>query len=289
MRLVYLPTCTIKINNSCRWIYRSSHGSFGNYTNTGSFCSSICWSRFTKPAGGFRCHVGTCRSFPLWMHALALPCKVWEKSWLLAKPSRQFETQNTHFGNQKSWWFENAVMIAKGKLFQSIFIPPFGWEGIPDIQIFLQRRCLLRDASPRLHAVIGDDPEGLTHGGRDQLGIWSCPIWFGDESPEAKPSSDAARCILVMEISYLRGGNSNIFMFIPNPGEMIQFDEHSFQMGWNHQLEILDSNWEQRSPYYQHGIIFLAHSKDFLLINLSLKVGRWPSLLTTFRSQNPNS
>ena len=89
------------------------------------------------------------------------------------------------------WWLQ------KGKLFQ--------------------RRCLLRDALPRLHAVIGDDPEGLTHGGRDQLGIWSCPIWFGDESPEAKPSSDAARCILVMEISYLRGGNSNIFMFVPNP------------------------------------------------------------------------
>ena len=109
------------------------------------------------------------------------------------------------------WWLQRA------RLFQSIFIPPFGWEGIPDIQIFLQRRCLLCDAFPRLHAVIGDDPEGLTHGGRDQLGIWSCPIWFGDESPEPKPSSLAARCILVMEISYLRGGNSNIFYFHPEP------------------------------------------------------------------------
>ena len=27
------------------------------------------------------------------------------------------------------------------------------------------------------------------------------------------------------------------FIFIPIPGEMIQFDEHIFQMGWfNHQL-----------------------------------------------------
>ena len=26
------------------------------------------------------------------------------------------------------------------------------------------------------------------------------------------------------------------FMFTPNLGEMIQFDEHIFQMGWNHQL-----------------------------------------------------
>ena len=32
----------------------------------------------------------------------------------------------------------------------------------------------------------------------------------------------------------LGGGNSNIFFVIP--GEMIQFDEHIFQMGWfNHQ------------------------------------------------------
>ena len=30
------------------------------------------------------------------------------------------------------------------------------------------------------------------------------------------------------------------FMFTPNVGEMIQFDEHIFQMGWfNHQL-VLD-------------------------------------------------
>ena len=36
---------------------------------------------------------------------------------------------------------------------------------------------------------------------------------------------------------HLGGGNSNIFgIFIPILGEMIQFDEHIFQMGWfNHQ------------------------------------------------------
>ena len=32
---------------------------------------------------------------------------------------------------------------------------------------------------------------------------------------------------------------SNIFLFLPLLGEMIQFDEHIFQMGWfNHQLVI---------------------------------------------------
>ncbi len=39
----------------------------------------------------------------------------------------------------------------------------------------------------------------------------------------------------------LVGGNSNIFgIFIRIPGEMIQFDEHIFQMGWNHQLVIIE-------------------------------------------------
>lgn len=33
------------------------------------------------------------------------------------------------------------------------------------------KKVFVNMPSPRLHAVIGDDPEGLTHGGRDQLGI----------------------------------------------------------------------------------------------------------------------
>ena len=31
--------------------------------------------------------------------------------------------------------------------------------------------------------------------------------------------------------------NGKFFIFTPVPGEMIQFDEHIFQMGWNHQQE----------------------------------------------------
>ena len=31
----------------------------------------------------------------------------------------------------------------------------------------------------------------------------------------------------------------NIFYFHPDFGEMIQFDEHMFQMGWNHQLVFI--------------------------------------------------
>ena len=41
-------------------------------------------------------------------------------------------------------------------------------------------------------------------------------------------------------VDFLGGGNSNMFYFHPHfPGEMIQFEEHIFQMGWNHQL-VLD-------------------------------------------------
>ena len=37
----------------------------------------------------------------------------------------------------------------------------------------------------------------------------------------------------------LGGGVSNIFgIFTPIPEEMIQFDEHIFQVGWNHQLGL---------------------------------------------------
>ena len=34
-----------------------------------------------------------------------------------------------------------------------------------------------------------------------------------------------------------------LFIFTPNLGEMIQFHEHIFQMGWNHQLVVLEQWW----------------------------------------------
>ena len=41
---------------------------------------------------------------------------------------------------------------------------------------------------------------------------------------------------------HLLGGGFKYFLFSPLPGEMIQFDEHIFQMGWfNHQLEMVQS------------------------------------------------
>ena len=46
--------------------------------------------------------------------------------------------------------------------------------------------------------------------------------------------------ILIKEV-FLGGGFKYIFIFTPIPGEMIQFDEHIFQMGWNHQLVVKHS------------------------------------------------
>ena len=44
---------------------------------------------------------------------------------------------------------------------------------------------------------------------------------------------------LEITIYIVGGGNSNIFMFNPNLGVRIQFDEHIFHICWfNHQLEI---------------------------------------------------
>ena len=47
----------------------------------------------------------------------------------------------------------------------------------------------------------------------------------------------------------LDGGFKYVLFFTPKIGEMIQFDEHIFQMGWfNHQLEEIGAkgcNWQE--------------------------------------------
>ena len=44
-------------------------------------------------------------------------------------------------------------------------------------------------------------------------------------------------------VTILGGSFMYLFIFTPNLGEMIQFDEHIFQMGWNHQLVIRLVTW----------------------------------------------
>ena len=54
---------------------------------------------------------------------------------------------------------------------------------------------------------------------------------------------------------FLEGGGFKDFLFSPLPGEMIQFDEHIFQMGWfNHQLGLRGPppmpTLQEIRPYY---------------------------------------
>ena len=43
----------------------------------------------------------------------------------------------------------------------------------------------------------------------------------------------------------LGGGNSNMFLFYPYFGENSKFDEHIFQLGWNHQAANVFRNASQ--------------------------------------------
>ena len=44
----------------------------------------------------------------------------------------------------------------------------------------------------------------------------------------------------LQRIQQILGGGTSIFFVIFTPRDMIQFDEHIFGMGWNHQLELKD-------------------------------------------------
>ena len=39
-----------------------------------------------------------------------------------------------------------------------------------------------------------------------------------------------------LQVPHLLVATQRFFMFTPILGEMIEFDEHIFEMGWNHQL-----------------------------------------------------
>ena len=57
------------------------------------------------------------------------------------------------------------------------------------------------------------------------------PIWIAEDAPW----TFFPRIIVKLGEDNL-GGGFEYFLFSPLPGEMVQFDEHIFQMGWNHQL-----------------------------------------------------
>ena len=59
---------------------------------------------------------------------------------------------------------------------------------------------------------------------------------------------------------------SNIFLFSPRFGQMIQFDEHIFQMGWfNHQLDEGHSIFKDKNPYMSRDQLTLVVYKGLFL------------------------
>ena len=66
--------------------------------------------------------------------------------------------------------------------------------------------------------------------------------WFSKGNPLISGKSRLVKYYNLARIVIHRflGGGFKHFLFSPLPGEMIQFDEHIFQMGWfNHQLVLL--------------------------------------------------
>ena len=87
---------------------------------------------------------------------------------------------------------------------------------------------------------------------------WCCP-WMIQGFPMRLNFSRMNLCLTIGHWSPLKlgGGNSNIFwMFTPNPGEMMQFDEHIFQLGWfNHQLAAPFMEFLQKVSFLRFRVV----------------------------------
>ena len=95
------------------------------------------------------------------------------------------------------------------------------------------------------------------------------------------------------------------FLFSPLPGEMIQFDEHIFQLGWNHQLVkhelcnllavIMGNNRVLMNDFFSNQrrwmpcsfYFFQVSAEDFAVSRMSEDLGgppRWKNRLNTKKS-----
>ena len=70
-----------------------------------------------------------------------------------------------------------------------------------------------------------------------QLVLECWHIWGFFHLPSQGLSTDEIRSPLILLASWWQ--LKHFLFFTPIPGKMIQFDEHIFQLGWNHQLEIV--------------------------------------------------
>ena len=68
---------------------------------------------------------------------------------------------------------------------------------------------------------------GCDIGGAKELGVICFPTSWGAKEPQNLPKHRVVIWVVTTQIC---------FIITPIPGEMIQFDEQIFEMGWNYQL-----------------------------------------------------
>ena len=96
--------------------------------------------------------------------------------------------------------------------------------------------------NPPSSALVSDWQVRWTIGtDRPRFKVW-CTLIINRWLPKFSTSWDGC----LKETHYSRWWFQIFFIITPNPGEMIQFDEHIFQMGWNHQLVL---NLQPFFPY----------------------------------------
>ena len=65
-----------------------------------------------------------------------------------------------------------------------------------------------------------------------------------DGNADFQPTISQVKVWIPIETTTKLVGGFRYFLFSPLPGEMIQFDKHIFQVGWNHQLVKNFIQWQ---------------------------------------------
>ena len=89
---------------------------------------------------------------------------------------------------------------------------------------------------------------------------WRCVLDFlKPHIIERTKWDDVSCCVCDFVGLFSRWWFRIFFIFTPKIGEMIHFDEHIFQMGWNHQLVFVATKLLQRKTQPSQGVFGQCH------------------------------
>ena len=132
----------------------------------------------------------------------------------------------------EKWWLEDDFPFGKAYLQgQTVKFP----------------RCTTFDNCCKISSII--DPlayQGALLSAYDRTSQWQQALHLLAQLPQRQVQADVVWAVNPVgasrypgwDMGYLPMVVSNISLFSPLPGEMIQFGSYIFQMGWNHQLDI---------------------------------------------------